>query len=170
MTGAAMTLGEKDGPRIHLAIAGYQYPARHGGGTGKDWDANWLMVTGDAVTEDGRAWSFRCACLTTWQARRLADWLRGVVDGSVLSTPFDGSEAEHLLVFTEPNVAFSLADRTDEDAAIRVHLSLQSRPPWVIKPGGPGVFAYYLLLRMPMAQVELAIQDWERLIAVYPAR
>ncbi len=170
MTGKAMVLGEDGGPQIHLAIVGYQYPANHGDGTGKDWDANWLIVSGDAVTEDGRAWSFRDPCLTTWEARSLRDWLRGVVDGSVWPTPFGGSKEERLLVFTEPNVAFSLADRTDDGAVVRVHLSLESRPPWLTEPGDPDIFDYYLLLRTPMTHLSLAVEAWERMIATYPVR
>jgi hypothetical protein len=53
--------------------------------------------------------------------------LRGVVSGTVAPSPFDGSYDEGLQVFTEPNVALSLVARTDEEATIRVHLSLEAR-------------------------------------------
>ena len=165
-----MRLGDQHGARVDLRIVDYQYPAKHGDGSGKDWDANWLMVAGDAVAEDGHGWSFQDPCLTTWEARSLSEWLRGVVEGSVPPTPFDNREAQHLFAFTEPNLAFSLDARTLDDAVIRVHLSLESRPPWRPEPGDPDIFNHYLLLRTPITQVALAIEDWERMINAHPAR
>jgi len=68
--------------------------------------------------------------LTTWEARALGRWLRDVLAGTVAPSPFDGGGDEQLLVFTEPNLALSLGDRTAKRVRLRVHLSLESLPPW----------------------------------------
>jgi hypothetical protein len=163
MTGEAMKLGIDGGARIDLRIVDYQYPEITGDGTGKGWDANWLVVAGDAVTEDGRGWSFLDPCLTTWEARELGDWLRGVVDGSLTPTPLDCGGAGRLLAFTEPNLAFSFADRTDDAVVIRVYLSLESGPPWPTERD-------FLLVTMQVTHLTLAIKDWDRMLAAHPDR
>ncbi|MCM3921542.1 hypothetical protein ND748_07660 [Frankia sp. AiPs1] len=165
MTGEAMRLGTDGGARIDLRIVDYQYPEIAGDGTGKDWDANWLVVAGDVVAEDGRGWSFLDPCLTSWEAREIGDWLRGVVDGSVTPTPLDGGGAGRLLAFTEPNLAFSFADRTDDAVVIRVYLSLESGPPWPTERGD-----YFLLVTMQVTHLALAIKDWDRMLAAHPDR
>lgn len=164
-----MRLGALGGARVEFRIVGYQYPDNAGGGSSRDWDANWLLVAGDAVTDDGRSCSFRDPCLTTWEARRLGEWLRAVADGSVSPRPFDGSKVERLLVFTEPNVAFSLEARSGEDVVIRVHLSLESRPPW-FGPGAPDIFDYFLSVPTNVATLSRAVDDWDRQLEQVPER
>ncbi len=165
----SIRLGVDGGARVELRNVGYQYPDNVGDGSGRDWDANWLVVAGDAVTDDGRSWSFRDPCLTTWEARSLGEWLGAVADGSMPPSPFDGSKAERLLVFTEPNVAFSLEARSGEDVVIRVHLSLESRPPW-FGPGDPDIFDYYLSVTTSAADLAVAVAEWDRMVALYPGR
>jgi len=145
--GLRATSAELDASQKWTGIYRPRYSNIRGDGTGKDWDTNWLMVVGDAVDDDERTWSFRDPCLTTWEARRLRDWLRGVVNGSVLSSPFDGSEAERLLFFTEPNLA-SRGRSIQRCRGHRVHLSLESRPPRLSEPDNPDIVDYFLLARM----------------------
>ena len=164
-----MRLGVDGGASVELRIVSYQYPDNVGDGSGRDWDANWLVVAGDAVTDDGRSWSFRDPCLTTWEARSLGEWLRAVADGSMAPSPFDGSKAERLLVFTEPNVAFSLEARSGEDVVIRVHLSLESRPPW-FGPGAPDIFDFFLSVPTSVGTLTRAIDDWDRQLEQVPER
>lgn len=166
---APTRLGFGDGPRISLDIVGYQFPDKPGAGDGRDWDANWLVVAGEARSGDGRTWSFRDPCLTTWEARRLGRWLQDVIDGSVLPSELDGGPEERLLVFTEPNLAFSLEDRSADRLVLRVHLSLESRPPW-LGPGDPDIFDYYLSVRLSVDELALAVASWQQRLVTFPER
>ena len=113
-----MRLESIDGAVVELRPTGYQFPRLVGDGH-RDWDANWLVIEGAGRTSDGRSWDFSDPCLTTWEARSLGDWLRGVVSGAVAPTSFGGTGDEVLEIFTEPNLALSLAARTAEDALWR---------------------------------------------------
>src|SRR5438093_13570778 len=88
-------------------------------------DANWLMVAGEVVGPDGR-WTFSDPCLTTWEAHTLGIWLRRITGGLVTPTPevddTDG-DADYLLTFIEPNLAFSCRHRSDEPVRLRARLS-----------------------------------------------
>jgi hypothetical protein len=134
-----------DGALVDLRLLRYQFPAGAGAGPG-DWDANWLVVGGEVRLPDGRGWSFAEPCLTTREARSLGRWLRAVVAGE--AQPADlGREEGAVAFFTEPNVAVSLAARSDGSAVIRVHLSLESRPPWLGRD--VGVFDFFVTLDLP---------------------
>jgi len=109
---AAPCLFEGSSGRLKLTIEGYQFPEIET----DEWDSNWLIIAGEAVI-DGRAWSFRDSCLTTFEVTRLAAWLDAVA--SCLPThPFCG--------FTEPNLEFSRPDRH----SIWLGFALESAPPW----------------------------------------
>jgi hypothetical protein len=161
-----MKLGSRDGELVELRPVRYQFPA----GTRGDWDANWLIVRGSARTADGRAWSFEDPCLTTWEARSFGAWLRGVVSGAVAPLLFDGGDGEGLETFTEPNLALSLAARTDEEATIRVHLSLEARPRWLPDDEGVDVFGYFLAVQVPLAELARAADDWNEELVPFPER
>src|SRR6185369_1127417 len=105
---------------------GYQFPDYR---WAHDEDANWLQVCGDITLADGKTWAFEDPCLTTWDARELGSWLREVAAGTVPPSPVAGGESEELLYFLEPNVAFSMEERTADRVRIRVHFSLESLPP-----------------------------------------
>ena len=75
-----MKLVSVDGATVDLRPLHYQFPGTAAAGQ-YDWDANWLVVRGGVRLPDGRTWSFSDPCLTTWEARSLGDWLRGVVAG-----------------------------------------------------------------------------------------
>jgi hypothetical protein len=103
-----MRLASVDGALVDLRISGYQFP-QHAAARKRDWDANWLNIQGDVTQADGKSWTFRDPCLTTWEARALGKWLRGAVNGTVPVSPFGTGDPEGpLLVFTEPNIAFSV--------------------------------------------------------------
>ena len=75
-----MRLRSSDGTQVALRPVRYQFPRVRGSRSGRDWDANWLVIHGDV---HGRTWSFKDSCLTTWDARELGAWLRGVASGAV---------------------------------------------------------------------------------------
>lgn len=157
-----MRLQSTDGATVELSIKSYQF----GSSTEpRDWDANWLVVAGAVVLSDGATWSFKDPCLTTWEARGLLDWLRQVQDGRVQPSIWDSDE-ERLLVFTEPNLAFSLAERSGDSVTIRVHLSLESGPP----SDEIEVFDYFVPLGLTSEALAAAIDDWESALSRFPVR
>jgi len=165
-----MRLGSSDGARVELRLLRYEFPDRAAAGRGRDWDANWLVVRGDIRCADGREWSFEHPCLTTWEAGLLGRWLHEVVAGAVALNPFDGGEDEPLVVFTEPNLALSLAAADQETVNIRVHLSLEALPPWLAHADGTELFEFFVVVGLSRANLARAAQDWERELAMFPER
>lgn len=160
-----MRLASPNGNSLTIRIDGYQYPAVTGSGN-RDYDANWLMVAGDVVDGDV-AWSFRDPCLLTWDARELAAWLRSVADGSRRPEPIDPhGNGGGLLVFTEPNLAFNLHDRTPDGAVIRVYLSLEALPPGAETK----IFEYFVELPMTDDRVAAGLAEWEAELRQFPVR
>ena len=162
-----MKLTSEDGTAVLLRPSGYQFGASS---TPRDWDSNWLIVAADVELPDGRSWSFADPCLTTWEARILTSWLRDVQSGRIQPAPFDGSEDERLVVFTEPNLAFSLAERGDGGVTIRVHMSLESRPPWLQDDESSDLFEYFVEVSPTHEALAQAIDQWERELVAFPVR
>ena len=79
-------------------------------------------------------------------------------------------EAGRLLFFTEPNLAFSLAERIAEHVRLRVHFSLEALPPWLSGAEQPDVFDFFVELEVPTAQVEIAAADWAAALSRFPQR
>lgn len=156
-----MRLESVDGGFLDLSIVGYQFGPS---GEPRDWDANWLVVAGSVALADGTSWSFKDPCLTSWEARELLDWLRAVQRGHVQPSGWDSDE-ERLLVFTEPNIAFSLAAKAASSVTIRAHLSLESAP-----PGGGELFDYYVPLELPSGTLADAIDAWATALMAFPVR
>jgi hypothetical protein len=146
-----MRMSSGDGPSVELRPLRYQFGRS---ADPRDWDANW----------------FSDPCLTTWEARELGSWLRGVRSGEVEPTTFGGEDEDPSLVFTEPNIAFSLARRDAGSAALRVHLSLESAPPWERGPGGPDLFDFFVEVDLTPAALAAAQSDWGRELAAFPVR
>jgi hypothetical protein len=81
-------LASIDGSFLDLRIVGYQFPGTVGDGSGRGWDANWLVIRGE-VNDGGRISAFQDPCLTTWEARQVAEWLRGVATGVLPAEPYE---------------------------------------------------------------------------------
>lgn len=160
-----MRLVSIDGAEVELCPVGYQFP--HCSELG-DWDANWLMIAGAARLASGEAWKFRDSCLTTWEAASLAEWLRQTANGIIKPVDFPSDE-ERLKVFTEPNVAFSLAARTSSTCTVRVHFSLESRPAW-LTDDDPDLFDFFVEVEITKAALLGATTEWLSELAAFPAR
>lgn len=158
-----MRLHSADGATVELSIKRYQFgPSSEP----RDWDANWLVVAGSVILPSGQAWSFEDPCLTTWEANELLDWLRQVQEGHVQPSVWD-SDDERLLVFTEPNLAFSLASRSGDAVTVRVHLSLESGPP---EESESDLFNYFVLIEMAPPELATAIESWSKAVRAFPVR
>lgn len=166
-----MRIGSVDGPAVQLEVLGYEFPAAARKVTERDWDANWLLIKGSVAPDNRPGWSFTDSCLTTFEARELADWLRGVALGEIRPGPFDVERWGDggLLWFTEPALGFSLADSSAEQVTIRVHLSFDALP-----PGVPAehleIYEYFVVLQTTSAELTLVVDDWLQELSAFPVR
>ena len=132
-------------------------------------DLNWLQVCGNITPADGTAWAFEDPCLTTWEARELGDRLREVAAGT--EPPFRGyREPQGWLIFTEPNLGFTLADRTAGRVRITVAFTLEVAPPWFLggQPHAPSSGLVHL--DVSAEEVAQAAESWMRDLAEFPER
>lgn len=169
-----MRLQSHDGAQVELRPLRYQFASARSTEAARDWDANWLIIRGDVELADGRRWSFEDPCLTTWEARELGAWLRAVASGSVQPSPWDGRDEKHILLFTEPNVALSLAACDSSNATVRVHLSLESRPPWLSgadsEMGHVELLEFFIEVAAPLEALVQAAAVWEQELTGFPQR
>ena len=132
-------------------------------------DLSWLQVCGNITPADGTAWAFEDPCLTTWEARELGDRLREVAAGT--EPPFRGyREPQGWLIFTEPNLGFTLADRTAGRVRITVAFTLEVAPPWFLggQPHAPSSGLVHL--DVSAEEVAQAAESWMRDLAELPER
>jgi hypothetical protein len=158
-----------DGACLDIRPVGYQFTTSPQAVIGTDWDANWLVIRADVRTAQGRQWTFLSPCLTTWEARALTSWLRGVAVGEIVPAP-EPSEDDGVEHFTEPNIAFSLEHRGDVASRIRVHFSLEALPPWVLRRQGRELYRYFLVFEVSHEALARAVDDWDRDCDPFPAR
>ncbi len=164
-----MRLGTQGGT-VSLLPVGYQYPALAARGE-HDWDANWLVIGGEVRTDGGHTWSFTEPCMTTWEAARLAEWLREVASGGVEPVAVDGpADDDRVLAFTEPTLAFGLVSRRGEDVALRVHLSLDPQAPAADDDNPTGLTEYVVPITVSLADLTTAARIWADELASFPAR
>ncbi len=151
---------------IELRPLRYQFP----GVCGDPYDDNWLVIGGAVTTPEG-GWTFADPCLLTHDARRLARWLRAVAGGTVAVTePDTDGELSPDLDFTEPVLAFGLADADEGTATVRVHLSMEAAPPWQQGDDGLGIFQYAVEVRIAPEALLEAVRQWELELADFPDR
>lgn len=159
----------RDGASIELRPTAYEFSAIPQAAIGTDWDANWLLIRGEVKTADGLEWTFIDPCLTTWEVRKLAAWLRDVAGGRVVPTADWSEEGEGLLYFTEPNMAFSLEERSEERTRVRVHFSL-ALPPWLRERNQLKLFEYFLVLDLRPEDLTTAAEEWDNDCEPFPER
>ncbi|MFB7592812.1 hypothetical protein [Streptomyces sp. NPDC056169] len=151
---------------VELCPLRYQFPAA----PGNPYDDNWLVVGGKVTTPEG-SWSFDDPCLLTDEAREVTTWLRAVAAGTVAVA---GRDAEGELSpdtwFVEPVLAFSLADRSEGGAVIRVHLSLEAEPPWQRGDESTGIYQYAVEVRVDTDALLHAADQWDLALASFPPR
>jgi hypothetical protein len=154
-----------NGTVVSLAPVGYEFPSGV-----ERWDANWVIVNGSVTIPQG-SWSFRDACLTTFEAKEVSTWLRAVAQGAVeLASPDDEGLLTPSLTFTEPNLAFSLAKRTDDAVELRVHLSHESAPPWLDIEDRLNIWAFFVIVPMATAALKEAANTWDAEWRAVPER
>lgn len=102
----------------------------------------------------------------------MAAWLRAVAAGTVAMTEPDAKgELSPDTWFIEPLVAFSLADRSEGEAAvIRVHLSMEAAPPWQQGDGRADIYQYVVRVRMDTAALLHAAHQWDLALLSFQPR
>ena len=107
-----MELKNSNNEVVKLSILGYQFPEA----VNDDYDSNWLRVHGEITHEKG-SWEFVDACLLTYEAVDLANWLEELGKNKA---------RKQNLGFIEPNLDFRLNDKI----TLRLYFELESRPNW----------------------------------------
>lgn len=154
-----MRLESLDGLFVDLRVSSYEFECGQSTSEWPDWDANWLMVHCEAW--DGvESWAFDDPCMTTWEARELASWLRS------LGNP--DPEAARLWL-TEPNLTFELADASAGVTTLEVHFDAESRPPNCSSDDHEG-FGHRVRLIVPQADLVAAANEWDCDLAAFPIR
>ncbi len=155
-----MQLQSPDGASVDLRI------------TGGRWDpyGTWLQIRGHITVADGKTWSFEDPCLTTWDAREFGGWLREVAAGTVPPSPLVDGEPEGVLEFLEPNIAFSVEERTADRVRIRIYFSLESLPPWLQNAEVSGPFEYFVRLEVSAEELTRAAESWMLELAEFSER
>jgi len=181
-----MQLNSSDRTSVGPRVAGYEFPdydasAPNGGLRGPGvpgnvpvvadtkWDPNWLQLSGRVTLPGGKSWAFREPCLTTWEARELGDWLRGVAAGT--EPPFRGiREPGGWLVFTEPNLGFTLEERTVGRVRIRVEFTGEVTPPRFGDGPEHAPNSYLVDLNPSAEEMAQAAESWMHDLAEFPER
>ncbi|ANP51416.1 hypothetical protein J2Z21_002776 [Streptomyces griseochromogenes] len=152
--------------RVELRPLRYEFAAVRG----NRYDDNWLVISG-AVTSPEGSWSFADPALLTDEARQVGAWLRGVAAGTVAVTRRDaGGYVSPDTWFIEPVLAFSLADRSEAGALIRLHLSLEAAPPWNQGDRRVDIYQYFVEVHVNTAALVHAADQWDLALASFPAR
>lgn len=97
---------------FELDVVGYQFPDAELDG----WDSEWLRFAGVVSCDRGK-WEFSDPCLTTFELKALADWLR--------SSPNEASGKA--IGFIEPNLSFARAGLAE---VLVISFAQESAPPW----------------------------------------
>ncbi|MET7426289.1 hypothetical protein [Dactylosporangium sp. NPDC005555] len=144
-----MKLEAPGGGSVELRIAG---AADDAAGTGDDPDTP-LVVEGIVDAGDGRAWTFRDACLTAAEAATLGGWLLKAAKGRL--------ELPDRLAFAAPALTLTLEEHDHLQPRVTVGFSLAAAPPWLGEER-TRTYDYPVTLDLDPEALEAAALDWER--------
>ncbi len=75
-----------------------------------------------------------------------------------------------MLSFTEPNLAVSLTEQDPHVAHIRVHLSAEATPPWMVGDARWWWGAFCLSPQVGIEEIRHAAERWEWELEPFPIR
>lgn len=164
---ATVRLESLNGYFVELTVTGYQFGSGQSTSSGVDWDANWLMIRGKAW--DGtQSWQFEDPCMTTWEARELASWLRGL--GTANPATVAAAESEEVTLWlTEPNLTFTLNNASQGIATVDVYFNAESAPPTGSNDDHGGL-GHKVRLTIPQADIAEAVGPWEQDLKAFLVR
>ncbi len=151
-----MKLASPTGDSVELTIGGYEYGSMSPQVRG-DWDANWLMISGE-VNDFGETWEFRDPCLTTWEAHDLLRFLRKphAVNGDPLE-------------FTEPNLTLQATATDQQTVAITFTFRGEAAAPSTSDDDRWDT-GRAVVLSVSRESLRLAGDEWARQLKRYPER
>jgi hypothetical protein len=164
----AVKLESLNGHFVEIKVAGYQFGSGpRSTGADVNWDANWLVIHGKAW-DGAHSWEFDDPCMTTWEARELAAWLRGLGDASPANRA--AAEADEVtLWFTEPNLTFTRGNISQGITTLDVYFSAESRPPTGSNDDREGL-GHKVRLTIPQADIAEAASRWDEDLGEFPVR
>jgi hypothetical protein len=112
-----------------------------------------LVVEGIIDAGDGRAWTFRDACLTVAEGTQLGGWLLKAAKGRL--------ELPSRLEFAAPALTFTLEEHDHLQPRVTVGFSLSAAPPWLGEERDR-TYDYPVTLDLDPEVLEAAAVDWER--------
>ncbi|GAB3873435.1 hypothetical protein ACFPIJ_01075 [Dactylosporangium cerinum] len=115
-----------------------------------------LVVEGVVDAGDGRAWTFRDACLTAAEAATLGGWLLRAAKGRL--------ELPDRLAFASPSLTFTLEEHDHLQPRVTVGFSLAAAPPW-LGDERDRTYDYPVTLDLDPGTLEAAAVDWERQVS-----
>ncbi|MEV4511903.1 hypothetical protein AB0K00_23405 [Dactylosporangium sp. NPDC049525] len=115
-----------------------------------------LVVEGIVDAGDGRAWTFRDACLTAAEGATLGGWLLRAAKGRL--------ELPHRLTFAAPSLTFTLEEHDHLQPRVTIGFSLTAAPPWLGEERDR-TYDYPVTLDLDPESLEAAAVDWERQLA-----
>ncbi|TFD68396.1 WapI family immunity protein [Cryobacterium gelidum] len=133
---------------------------------GDEWDDNWLVIKGDVSAPDAE-WQFAVPCLTTFEAKRISAWLRGVANGDVPVSVSGDAGVVPSLEFTEPNLAFSVGSYHGGLMSVRVHFALESMP---VGQSSDERDQFWVGIAVTAADLESSANQWDKALSVFPDR
>jgi hypothetical protein len=145
-------LESRDGAWVDLTVLRRQRSEQRGRRPEEDWSTDWLVVRGEVHLAGELHWTFREPCLTPWEGRRLASWLRSVAEG-----PPGGSAPGTTLRFAEPLLSLALDATRDDRRLLRVHVTGAAAP---LEPGTGALLTGGLALDLGAAQLRRAAAAW----------
>jgi hypothetical protein len=158
------------GTSVSLRLDGYEFSGSTRKNKSKpDFDRNWLYVVGDVQSGSGD-WTFRNACLLTYDVPQISSWLRGVVEGVIELE--NSAEPEPDLRFTEPDLAFGLVSCTPDSAKVRIYLSSGAQAPSFTEQAEFYVWAAESSVVVDVTHGELidAAFEWDSAALDFPER
>jgi hypothetical protein len=151
---------------VELRPLRYQFATTRG----NRYDDNWLVIGGKVATDEG-SWAFADPCLLTHEAQEVAAWLRAAARGTLAVTrPEATGYVSPDTWFNEPVLAFSLAQRSEAGALVRVHLSMEAAPPWRQGDDRADIYQYSVALQVDSAALLDAADQWDLALASFPTR
>ncbi|WP_104190775.1 hypothetical protein [Cryobacterium sp. Y82] len=133
---------------------------------GDEWDDNWLVIKGDVSAPDAE-WQFAVPCLTTFEAKRISAWLRGVANGDVSISVIGDAGIVPSLEFTEPNLAFSVGSYQGGLMSVRVHFALESMP---VGQSSDERDQFWVEIAVTAADLDSSANQWDKALSVFPDR
>ncbi len=167
LASSSVRLESLNGHFVELTVTSYQFGTGQSTTSEVDWDANWLVIHGKAW--DGtHSWEFDDPCMTTWEARELASWLRGLGNASRVANAAT-EPTEVTLWFTEPNLTFALSSASQGIAELAVYFNAESSPPTGSNDDEDGL-GHTVHLTIPQADIAKAVGHWEQDLRGFPVR